>query len=443
MRTRYRLLCFMLMTALGMPVLNGQTPANNAQLRVTTTPEGATVTCDGILQDKSPVTVGNLAPGVHLIQIEYPGFVKTRRTVEIAARQKAAIDVKLEHETGLVLIQSSPDGAELFVDGGARGKAPLIITDLPMGRYRVKATKMGFLPRESDLIIEKRAPQKLVMALESDSASLNISSTPPGASVTVNGLSVGVTPCVAERLPSGENKVLLTLTDYVPYQDTVKLRAGDSQSVGVTLQPMPASLSVMSTPAGAQVYINDQLRGPTPLVVDSIVPGNYSLRLELDGYDTQTQSVELNKRDSRVVEFTLSKRVGTLEVVCDQGGVAVQVDGESRGTTVQDGGDRTPSTFRLELGVGEHRLELRKKGYVTVEKRITIAQGESVRVRELMKRHFVSDTMIRLKSGEVIEGVGGRKFPDGDIEIETRPGIFRTLKSSEIEKIETVTSAAN
>lgn len=412
-----------------------------AQLRVSSVPEGATVTCDGILRDQAPVTVENLAAGPHLVQVDLAGHISARRTVMLNAGQKAAIEIAMEREKGLVLIHSVPTGAEISIDGAHRGKTPLLLTDLPLGRYRVRASSAGYQSRETDLTIENRTPSRVSLSLDSDSANLTVNSTPAGAAVTVNGLSKGMTPCTIERLPSGENKVSLMLAEHLPYQDTVKLRAGEAHTMEVTLQPLPATLSVICTPAGAKVFVDDQLRGVSPLTLDAIAPGSYAVRVELDSYESQARTIELKRRDTRVEEFTLVRKVGMLEVYSDQSDLSVLVDGEAKGG-FSAGAEKPDEPLRVELAVGEHKVELRKKGYTTVEKRISIVQGEVVRMREVLKRNFVADTVVRLKTGEVVSGVAGRKFPDGDVEVETRPGIFRTIKAKDIQSVEAVVEPA-
>lgn len=407
---------------------------SEGQLRISTVPAGAAVTCDGILRDQAPVELEGLAPGDHLVQVDLAGYVSARRTVPIAAGQKAAVEMEMEPIKGLVLIHAVPDGADIQIQGAHRGKAPLLVPDLPIGRYRVRGSAPGYQAREVELLVENRTPVRITLDLPSDSATLSVASTPAGASVTVDGLSRGVTPCELERLQSGDVKIVLSLENYSPYQDTVKLKAGETHSINVTLQPIPATLSFLSVPAGAKIFLNDELRGVTPLKLDAVSPGSWNVRAELEGYETQSRTLEVRHREIRVEEFDLLRQVGFCEVMTDQGGVSIHVDGVEK--AIFPDVEKLSDPVRLELPVGERQLELRKKGYLTLEKKVLIVQGEVVKIREAMKRNFVPDTAIRLRSGEVVTGVAGRKFPDGDIEVETRPGIFRTLKASEIVSVD-------
>jgi hypothetical protein len=90
----------------------------------------------------------------------------------------------------------------------------------------------------------------------------------------------------------------------------------------------------------------------------------------------------------------------------------------------------------VELPVGAHVVSLRLKGYGSVEKRVTILKGETVSLKEILKRVFVADTRVTLTTGEVLTGVLGEKLPSGDLKLETQLGIYKTLESFRINKVE-------
>ena len=55
-------------------------------------------------------------------------------------------------------------------------------------------------------------------------------------------------------------------------------------------------LMVDSTPPGAQVYINGEFRGNTPLPYTELKTGVYRLRVQLDGYEAKEENVEITAR---------------------------------------------------------------------------------------------------------------------------------------------------
>jgi hypothetical protein len=405
------------------------------RLSLATIPDKATVTCDGILREETPTTINGLRPGLHLIEIEKAGFLPAKRTLTLRAGQRSSVEIPLERLTGLILVRSIPDGADLEINGAHRGKAPLMITDLPPGRYRIKASSAGYLSRDVEMEVVDRVPKAVLVSLVSDSAMLTIGSTPPGAAVTINGLSKGVTPCKLDRLPAGENEVMVSLPEYGVYRARIKLQANEEQTLDIPLKALPSVLTVISTPAGARLFVDDTLRGQTPLTLDSLEAGSHVLRAELDGYETQTRPVELNKAEKKVEGFELVRNVGVVSIMARPNGVSVLVDGVEKGTIVP-ASNESVGKLDVELPVGAHVVSLRYKGYGTVEKRVTILKGETVTLKEILKRFFVADTRITLTTGEVLTGVLSEKLPSGDVKLETQLGIYKTLESFRINTIE-------
>lgn len=411
--------------------------APSAQVRVATIPDGAMVVCDGVLKDVSPITIPDLGAGDHLLVLKKPGYLDSRYTVNLSANQKAAVEIKLEPVRGLILVRTTPEGADIQVEGADRGKTPLLLTDLPIGKYRLSAAANGFVSKSVEVTVETRTPQLVKIDLASDSATLRVNSTPTGATVVVNGLTKGVTPCSVERILAGESTVSVTLEGYTPFVQKVKLQAGDEQTIDTPLSPLPASLSVFSAPEGARVLINDELAGKTPLVLDAVAPGSYAVRVESPGFAPESRTIELKRQERRTEEFLLVRILGTLEVLTDQVGAKVMVDGKDCGS-MSSGEGRATAPLRIDLPVGDHRMVLSKKGFATIEKSFKIKQGEVVSFREAMKRSFVADTVVRLRSGDVLAGYLSRKLPGGDVELETKIGIFKTVKAQDILAIDPV-----
>lgn len=408
---------------------------SSCRLSLASVPDKASVTCDGILREETPVTINGLRPGQHLILIEKPGYLPVRRTVALTAGQRSALEIPLERVNGLILIKSVPDGADLEINGAHRGKAPLLLTDLPIGKYRIKASSAGYSSRNVEFEVENRIPKAILVSLSSDSARLDVRSAPPGASVTVNGLAKGMTPCKLDLLPAGDNEVIVALPEYETYRARIKLQANEEQTLNIPLKALPSSLSIISTPSGAKLFVDDALKGQTPLAMDALEAGSHLVRVEMDGYEPETRTVELNKGQKKVEEFQLVRNAGTLEIMAKPNGTKVSVDGAEKGIVMPEGDDPV-GKLTLELPVGEHRVSLQLKGYGPVDKRVTIRKGETLALKEVLKRVFVADTRVTLMNGEVLIGILAEKLPNGDVKLETQLGIYKTLESVRIDKIE-------
>jgi formylglycine-generating enzyme required for sulfatase activity len=115
--------------------------------------------------------------------------------------------------TGILEVNSSPDHAELYLDGERRGITPLTITALSPGLHQLKLKKDSY---ETELGVQTKAGEKqsLTIQLEQRYGRLEISSQPPGARLYVDGEPAGETPLTIPALSIGEHR--LKLTKYTP-----------------------------------------------------------------------------------------------------------------------------------------------------------------------------------------------------------------------------------
>ncbi|MDP9262808.1 MAG: PEGA domain-containing protein [Acidobacteriota bacterium] len=99
--------------------------------------------------------------------------------------------------------------------------------------------------------------------------------------------------------------------DSIVYYDSAEileaLGPGFSELVS-RLLPKP-SLAIVSRPAGAEVYLNDERRGSTgpegALKVPELPPGDYRVRATLKGYEDWSQEVRLRPGDEAKLEAAL------------------------------------------------------------------------------------------------------------------------------------------
>ena len=409
------------------------------QVRVQSDPPEAVVTCDGIMQEVTPMTLTNLDAGPHLIVVSKPGFAEGRRTVLLSAGQRTAVEMKLDAITGLMLVHTEPAGADVEINGAHRGKTPMLITDLPLGTYRVKTTAPGYASREVEVKLEDRTPRRVMVSLASDSAKLVVESVPAGGTVVINGVTRGTAPCEADRVPPGETDLEVTLADYFPQKQHLKLQSGEEQLVRVILKPVPPKTSVTSTPPGAKVFADEQLVGETPATLDKLTAGQHVLRVELQGYETETRTITLQNAETHVEDFRLTRNSGTLEITTEPAGVKVFVDGQDHGTTKAGEADVLSEPYLVDLiSRGEHRLQLTKKGFFSLDKTFLVEPNKTVSLHEKLKRRFIADTVVHSGkgAGDIRTGALSKRLPNGDIELETQPGIFVTIKAGDIISVE-------
>ncbi len=139
------------------------------------------------------------------------------------------------------------------------------------------------------------------------SGRLLVRSTPAGAGVSVDGKSRGSTPLAVRDLPLGDHTIEISSVGYDTRQQRVRLTARrPARSIDFQLRPSgaaagqalavagaPGGLQVSSRPVGAEVFLDDNLIGTTPLLVSTVTAGSHRLRLEMPGYQTWLTTVQI------------------------------------------------------------------------------------------------------------------------------------------------------
>jgi TolA-binding protein len=142
-------------------------------------------------------------------------------------------------------------------------------------------------------------------------ATLTIDSKPSGATVTVRGEEVGVTPLKSVPVHAGRHPVIISLPGYVPYAAYPQVAPGKTAEVKSQLEPLPALGEVLSA-AG---------RATTEKAFDSdrMPPDVGQIATKLGARYVVLAAVEKNKRDPaeaelQVWDVTNKSRLRGLEV---------------------------------------------------------------------------------------------------------------------------------
>jgi PEGA domain-containing protein/protein kinase-like protein len=164
--------------------------------------------------------------------------------------------------TGHLVVRSTPSRAAVTLNGAWRGRTPLTLDALPFGTYIVRVVQDGFRvtreevtlsPRDASHTIDARlerigssatarsnpaqAPGRSVVPPPvSLTGSLYVDSRPRGASVIVDGKSVGVTPLSLADVPAGSHVVRIEMEGKRPWTSTALVTAGKRTPVTGSLE---------------------------------------------------------------------------------------------------------------------------------------------------------------------------------------------------------------
>jgi hypothetical protein len=120
-------------------------------------------------------------------------------------------------------------------------------------------------------------------ALAAATGTLNVTSSPAGAQVFIDGVKKGLTPLSIVLNPGPHMMELQGSGE--PRSLPVTITAGAQMSQYIELAKAASSggqLLVRTEPAGAQIAVDDVARGPSPVTVDDLAPGEHVVTVTSD-----------------------------------------------------------------------------------------------------------------------------------------------------------------
>ena len=139
---------------------------------------------------------------------------------------------------------------------------------------------------------------------------------------------------------------------------------------GAALSSLPGTVVVESKPSGAEVKIDGQVKGTTPLSL-KVPAGAHVIELASGGEPRVIpMSLEAGQTFAQYVELASSASLGRLAVASTPRGAAILLDGQPRGTA---------PTEIPDVAAGEHELALELNG-MRVRQPVSVTAGTTTTV---------------------------------------------------------------
>ena len=125
------------------------------------------------------------------------------------------------------------------------------------------------------------------------------------------------------------------------------------------------TMTVTVTQDGAEVYIDEQLMGTSPIAPQSLSPGSHTVRVRLPGYSEYSDVVAIERGAVAEVPVELFALAEALSLTTTPPGAHVFVDGNFAGET----------PVEIDLADGHHSVRVTLHGYEEVVRDIEATSG--------------------------------------------------------------------
>ncbi|NND36373.1 MAG: PEGA domain-containing protein [Gammaproteobacteria bacterium] len=264
-----------------------------------------------------------------------------------------------------VLIDVEPADAEIKVVGGLF--APKIGGRylLRQREYRVLLNADGYHSERQEIEVIDAPNQSFEFVMRKLPGRVALTTSPAiEARVFVDGEELGMLPSEAFLVEPGEHAVRVVAERYLEFETMVTVEGrGMLQTVEVELQPGWGDVTLASTPAAAEIFVDEEEIGVTPATLP-IMAGLRQLVVRKDGYKAWKKEVTVEAGvPIEIPPVTLVEADGLLTVITVPAGAAVSVDGRYRGTT----------PVEVELAPGRnYEVIASKAGFGTVSRTIKL-----------------------------------------------------------------------
>ncbi len=145
--------------------LDAELNAKFATIDIITNPDGATVYLNNEKKGITPLKIEDLDSGKYKLSIQKDGYAPYEKTVELVKGNTIEIKKTLEKASTVLMIDSEPTGADLYINGVSRGKTPYTKINVAPGKYKIDIKKEGYLPFSTTVEVKSGKETNLMFPL--------------------------------------------------------------------------------------------------------------------------------------------------------------------------------------------------------------------------------------------------------------------------------------
>lgn len=332
---------------------------NFGDIRVTSTPENgmAIYLNDNNTGKTTPATIEGIASGENTVKLIDSWYQPQAKRVTVNDEKTTTVIFQMQPAFANVTINAKPS-ANILIDDVQKGNTRWN-GRLMEGVYSIIIEKDKHYPQTRKLEIFSGKDQSFDFELKPKTGTVNISTIPIDANISIDVKNYGKTPLTIKDLLVGDYNLTIEKTGYGSVNRKITITENKELDIKETL-PTGLEVTFETTPSGAELYINNQYQGLTPEKI-SLEFGNHNIKLV---------------NNSRIVEETINIRQGgksrwsfdvidgrDITITSEPSRASLYINGKYEGLT--------PKTLLLEYGTHNIKLVNASK---TFEERISVTK---------------------------------------------------------------------
>jgi uncharacterized protein (TIGR02145 family) len=264
-------------------------------------------------------------------------------------------------------IETQPPGAHVIMEGIDMGQTPFFSTFKP-GWLRYRLEHPLYMDVVDSILIDPTPPRPWkVYTLTPTFGWVSIVSEPEsGASIEINGSNTDyLTPRSRIRLPRGRHNIVISKEKYLDYIVEVDIQPGETIEVSARMIREFSYVQIETEPNDAELWIDNRII-VSGRFEGHIQKGSHTIKAVRPHFHTEEHFLNLGKDDNKPdpIKIVLKPQKGNLSVFTFPEAILI-FDGKEY---------TTPVSF-YDIKAGNYVVELRKDGYASQTRQITIKQG--------------------------------------------------------------------
>lgn len=286
-------------------------------VRFRTDPNMAVIYLDDVQIGTTPVD-NFFYPGIYSLRLVKEGYLVVSEQIEVLPGQENLFSYRLERSVSRLILQIEPENAEVVINDKSITTEQII--EITPGLITLEIIKEGYETYTDQFTLNPGETLEREINLRMKPGILQIKVLPIDAEVSLldaNGHLVRnwVGTNVIRDIPEGSYSLMVTSEGYLAESESVTIKENSITETEIILEsystPDFGSLDVSVIPENTEIQVLN-LSGQVvktwigSAFIDSIPPGNYSVRALMDGFADETERIRVSNGFTTKLEFDLS-----------------------------------------------------------------------------------------------------------------------------------------